>query len=251
MSSALAVKRLRTALPDLDPDLYDYLVGYLRDSSTAQTCAEDDGAELDDMLRPAFESESDALSATSTDIDGLLAELRRLLVGDNDTTPRARAGPAKLDSVFQLGKAPALSQALLPGAIDISATNKARETQVDLRKLEKAEAKLKAKAEKRQLKTGMCVAVRCGTADRPGTSSRAPSCSMPRRRRRRTRRCTWCARLDGTSLTRQAVNPLQSGADVKGKSKDIHLENIEVSYGSLRILANASLTLAYVRGPTF
>ena len=157
MSGALAARRLHEVLPALDQELYDYLAGYLRDSSTAQTCAEDDGAELDDMLRPAFESESDALAATATDIDGLLAELRRLLVGDNDSTPRARAGPAKLDSVFQLGKAPAMSQALLPGAIDISATNKARETQVDLRKLEKAEAKLKAKAEKRQLKTGMCV----------------------------------------------------------------------------------------------
>lgn len=40
------------------------------------------------------------------------------------------------------------------------------------------------------------------------------------------------------------VNPLQNASANKGKSKDIHLENIDVSFGSLRILSNATITLA-------
>lgn len=44
------------------------------------------------------------------------------------------------------------------------------------------------------------------------------------------------------------VNPLQAfDATNKGKSKDIHLENIDLSFGSLRILNGANLTLAYGR----
>lgn len=43
------------------------------------------------------------------------------------------------------------------------------------------------------------------------------------------------------------VNPLQLGGSSKGKSKDIQLSNIDVSFASNRILAGAQLTLAYGR----
>ncbi|KAI0297540.1 P-loop containing nucleoside triphosphate hydrolase protein [Multifurca ochricompacta] len=43
------------------------------------------------------------------------------------------------------------------------------------------------------------------------------------------------------------INPLQSAAASKNKSKDIHLPSIDVSFGSNRILSGASLTLAYGR----
>lgn len=43
------------------------------------------------------------------------------------------------------------------------------------------------------------------------------------------------------------VNPLQLGGAAKGKSKDIHLPSIDVSFASHRILSGASLTLAYGR----
>lgn len=42
------------------------------------------------------------------------------------------------------------------------------------------------------------------------------------------------------------VNPLDMSS-AKGKSKDIHLANIDVTFGSLRILSNAALTLAHGR----
>ena len=45
------------------------------------------------------------------------------------------------------------------------------------------------------------------------------------------------------------VNPLESisSGAAKGKNKDIHLPNIDVSFGSHRILTNAELTMAYGR----
>lgn len=43
------------------------------------------------------------------------------------------------------------------------------------------------------------------------------------------------------------VNPLQLGGANKGKSKDIHLTNIDVSFGSNRILSGADLTMAHGR----
>ncbi len=43
------------------------------------------------------------------------------------------------------------------------------------------------------------------------------------------------------------VNPLDARSASKGKSKDIHLVNIDVSFGSNRILSSANLTLAHGR----
>ena len=48
---------------------------------------------------------------------------------------------------------------------------------------------------------------------------------------------------------RDRVNPLESisSGTAKGKNKDIHLPNIDVSFGSHRILSNAELNMAYGR----
>jgi len=43
------------------------------------------------------------------------------------------------------------------------------------------------------------------------------------------------------------VNPLDARTSGKGKSKDIHLPTIDVTFGSNRILSGASLTLAHGR----
>lgn len=44
-----------------------------------------------------------------------------------------------------------------------------------------------------------------------------------------------------------AVNPLQLGSDSQAKSKDIKLDNIDISISGLRILTDAAFTLAYGR----
>ena len=138
----------------------------LRDPASAQTFEVDGGEELDSLVRPALEGES----VPEDELERLLHDLRDLMGAG--LTRASTSGPAKLDKVslhhfwlraplyclaqvVTLNGGPALHATLLAGAVDISSTNKARETQVDLRKLEKAEAKIKAKADKRAKRTGM------------------------------------------------------------------------------------------------
>jgi ABC-type cobalamin/Fe3+-siderophores transport system ATPase subunit len=124
---------------------------------------------------------------------------------------------AQIIDLKALGKA---APTLMPGQVDISSTTKARTTQVDLKKLEKAEAKIAAKATKRAKKTGMDLYEGSKLIDEKKRQEEYEAMFMQ-------------------------VNPLSAfGNAAKGKSKDIHLENIDLSFGSLRILAGASLTLA-------
>lgn len=100
--------------------------------------------------------------------------------------------------------------------VDIASVVKARDTQVNLKALEKAEAKIRAKMERRDRKNAY-------------EGSKLMDASK--------------AQKSYEELFLE-VNPLQSATASKGKSKDIALENIDVSFGSLRILSNASITLA-------
>lgn len=96
---------------------------------------------------------------------------------------------------------------------------KARDTQVNLKALEKAEAKLAQKISKRSRKTAY-------------ESSKLLEANKGQKS------------YEELFLE---VNPLQDPKANKGKSKDIHLENIDVNFGSLRILSNATLTLPHGR----
>lgn len=96
---------------------------------------------------------------------------------------------------------------------------KARDTQVNLKALEKAEAKIVAKMQKRDRKNAY-------------EGSKLMDAHK--------------AQKSYEELFLE-VNPLQSPSANKGKSKDIHLENIDVNFGSLRILSNATLTLPHGR----
>ena len=93
---------------------------------------------------------------------------------------------------------------------------------MDLNKLSKAEAKIKAKADKRSKKTGLDLYEGSRLIDANKKQQEYEDLFM-------------------------TVNPLSSFGQSKGKSKDVHLENIEVSFGSLTILAGAELTLAFGR----
>lgn len=96
---------------------------------------------------------------------------------------------------------------------------KARDTQVNLKALEKAENKLAAKMQRRNRKNAY-------------ESSKLLDANKGQKS------------YEELFLE---VNPLQDPKLSKGKSKDIHLENIDVNFGSLRILSNATLTLPHGR----
>lgn len=166
MSSA-AADLLHARVPNLDSELSDYLSSCayhalthcrscahsftdLRDPASCQSFEVDQGEELESLIRPTLEGEG----VPEDEVESLLNDLMKLMgSGLGGTT---NGGPAKLlDKVVTLNSGPALHATLLSGAVDISSTTKGRETQVDMRKLEKAEAKLKAKAEKRAKRTGL------------------------------------------------------------------------------------------------
>lgn len=108
---------------------------------------------------------------------------------------------------------------LAGGNVDLeSANSRKMESRVDRKKLEKAERKIRAKQEKKQMKTVQYESSRL--LNQPDSTMSYEEFFM-------------------------AVNPLQLGADAQNKSKDIKVDGIDVSVGGLRMLTDASLTLAY------
>ena len=215
--SLTALSIITGLLPGLDSDICNYISSFENDSDIS---SEDSEEELRDFVRPLLEGEG----IDEEDVEAAIEQIRSTR-SHLDRTSDAVAGPSsgarRLEKAIDMTNNPAISftASLANGPVDIESTTKARTTQVDLKKLEKAEAKIRAKMEKRSRRT---------------------------------------VEFEGSKLVDAAkaqkayeemymkVNPLQSAAN-KGKSKDIHLDAIDVNFGSNQILLNASLTLAHGR----
>lgn len=129
----------------------------------------------------------------------------------------------RLDQTINVGSQRNMSSTLgLSGTtVDLESANARKvESRVDKKKLEKAERKIRAKQEKKQMKTVHYEASRL--LNQPDEAMSYEEFFM-------------------------AVNPLQLGSDSQSKSKDIKLDNIDISVSGLRILTDAQLTLAYGR----
>ncbi|KAH8428872.1 putative AAA family ATPase GCN20 [Aspergillus melleus] len=129
----------------------------------------------------------------------------------------------KLDQAINVGSQRNVSSTLglAGGNVDLESANSRKvESRVDRKKLEKAERKIRAKQEKKQMKTVQYESSRL--LNQPDSTMSYEEFFM-------------------------AVNPLQLGSDSQAKSKDIKVDSIDISVGGLRILTDASLTLAYGR----
>lgn len=122
----------------------------------------------------------------------------------------------QLDKTIHMRSQQMSATIAMSGKVDLEHNTKGQASRVDLAKLAKAEAKLKAKIEKRS-----------------------------------RRDLYQGSKLIEMSQKQQSyeemfmkVNPLDLSGAAKGKSKDIHLVNIDVSFASNRILAGATLTMA-------
>lgn len=127
----------------------------------------------------------------------------------------------KLDQAINVGSQRNMSSTLglAGGNVDLESANARKvESRVDRKKLEKAERKIRAKQEKKQMKTVHYESSRLIT--QPDDTMTYEEFFM-------------------------AVNPLQLGSDSQQKSKDIKIDSIDVSVGGHRILTDASLTLAF------
>lgn len=106
----------------------------------------------------------------------------------------------------------------MSGKVDLESNTKGQASRVDLNKLAKAEAKLKAKIEKRAKKDNLYQGSKLIDMQRKQQSYEEMF---------------------------MQVNPLDLSGAAKGKSKDIHLLNIDVSFGSNRILCVLLVTWTF------
>lgn len=219
---------LRTQIPGLDHVISEYSAGYLTHASNAYV----EDANAPSPLSEAAETVTELLISASGDFTAQNAEAIRNLVekfisglsATNGVDPERQQMPftaKKLDQAINVGSQRNMSSTLglTGGNVDLESANSRKiESRVDKKKLEKAERKIRAKQEKKQMKTVQYESSRL--LNQPDESMSYEEFFM-------------------------AVNPLQLGADSQSKSKDIRVDGIDVGVGVCRILTDASLTLAY------
>ncbi|RWA14797.1 hypothetical protein EKO27_g291 [Xylaria grammica] len=220
---------IRAALPDIDPVVSEYSVGYLRHASTAWI-GEDEASDLSPLAEAASTITELLISAAgNVESAAQLDKIRALVAKWVDKYEEAnggsgeRHGPSvkRLDQAFQVGSQRNMSStlAVATGSVDLESANTRKvESKVDRKKLEKAERKIAAKQNKKQFKNVEYEASRL--LNQPESQS--------------------------YEEFYMAVNPLQLGpGGGTAKTKDIKIENADVSIGGTRILTDTDLTLAY------
>lgn len=218
---------IRTILPDIDPVVLDYSVGHLRHASTAHG---DEAAALSPLAEAGVAITellvSAAGNASGPDEDKIRELVAKWVAKYEEVNGGQRSqGPAtarRLDQTIHVGSARNMSStlAVATGTVDLESANVRKvESKVDRKKLEKAEKKIAAKQDKKRYKNVEYEASRL--LDEPESSQSYEEFYM-------------------------AVNPLQLGSSTGGnKSKDIKLDNVDVTISSLRILTGTDLTLAH------
>ncbi|OJJ41257.1 hypothetical protein ASPWEDRAFT_34780 [Aspergillus wentii DTO 134E9] len=221
---------LQTQIPGLDHVISEYSVGYLTHASKAYV----EDANAQSPLAEAADTVTELLVSASGDFSAQNEEAIRNLVGKFISSLSASDGvdaekrqmpftAKKLDQAINVGSQRNMSSTLgLTGVtVDLESANSRKvESRVDRKKLEKAERKIRAKQEKKQMKTVTYESSRL--LNQPDETMSYEEFFM-------------------------AVNPLQLGSDSQSKSKDIKVDSIDISVGGHRILTDASFTLAYGR----
>lgn len=218
---------IRTVLPNIDPVLSEYSVGYLTHASTIWSDEEEQSGPS--PLAEAASTVTDLLLSASGKPDAKIQEKIEKLVEKwvekySEANGAQRSGPSavkRLDQTFQVGSQRNISStlAVATGAVDLESANARKvESKVDRKKLEKAERKIAAKQQKKTFKTVEYEASKL--LNEPESTQSYEEFYM-------------------------AVNPLQLGSSGGNKTKDIKLDNVDVSIGGQRILTDTNFTLAY------
>ncbi|KAJ9162350.1 p-loop containing nucleoside triphosphate hydrolase protein [Coniochaeta hoffmannii] len=217
---------IRTLIPNIDPVVSEYSVGYLTHASTAFSGEDETSGES--PLSEAASAVTDILVSASGDAS-VQDQIRQLVEKWVDRYMAANGGSAeqrapvikRLDQTIQVSAQRNMSSTLAvatTGGVDLEQANARKvESKVDKKKLEKAERKIAAKQSKKTFKTVEYEASRL--LNQVDESQSYEDFYM-------------------------AVNPLQMGGS-SGKSKDIKIDNTDVSIGGLRILQDTTLTLSY------
>ncbi|KAM3086906.1 ATP-binding cassette, regulator of translational elongation [Clarireedia jacksonii] len=224
---------IKTVLPNIDPVLSEYSVGYLSHASNAYV-PESDASSLSPLAEAAASISALLISASgdpSPENETKISQLVDKWVerfnanAANGQHKQVSSAAKRLDQAIQVGAQRNMSSTLgvSVGGVDLESANSRKvESRVDRKKLEKAERKIAAKQSKKVFKAVEYEASKL--INQPDDTQSYEEFFM-------------------------AVNPLQLGSNAQGqqKSKDIKVDGIDVSIGGLRILSDTNLTLAYGR----
>ncbi|ORY04634.1 P-loop containing nucleoside triphosphate hydrolase protein [Basidiobolus meristosporus CBS 931.73] len=199
---------MREAVPNVDDPIVDYLLGWL-----AEPQNEDEDIPVHDFVGPML---VDAGGNTAA-VNALCQELSKMFDYHGLAKEQKSSGLTKLETPIHM-----LSQSHISATAKLAARNIDLEavsgrkiaSQVDQKKLEKAEKKIREKLLKRERKSN----------------------------------------YEGSKLLVKqeevellAINPILDYTTTRGKSKDIKLDNFDISFAGKRILTDASLTIAFGR----
>jgi ATP-binding cassette subfamily F protein 3 len=211
MSSYDIAEEIRNVLPDTEEVIVQYLSGYLVD----------DAGEEEDILKFARDMIESLAQGRHGVVEKLMQRLGDLLEDQLNARQKKLAAPklTKLDKVVDMGKVTMSNTIALTEGVDLESINKGKASRVDVKKLEKQEAKLKAKIEKRS-RRDLYEGSKLLTAHKKQQTYEEMF---------------------------MKINSLEASSAAKNKSKDVHLPSIDVNFGSNRILSGAQLTLAHGR----
>ncbi|WFD03345.1 hypothetical protein MOBT1_002034 [Malassezia obtusa] len=219
----MAAALLHESFPALDEPVVEYLDHVVNDAGEDPSVSV-----MDEMVRPILESavlSEPASSKTREALPALLEKLGALVAERQPVHDAQRQKLTRLDKVIDMREG-ALSTTSRydagAGSFDLALGRSDRKgTTVDVKRLERQEAKTRAKLAKREQR------------DLYQSSKLVENAKK-------------MATYEEMYLQVNPLESISSGA-AKGKNKDIHLPNIDVSFGSNRILSNAELTMAYGR----
>ena len=218
---------VRALIPNIDPIVSEYTAGYLNHASNTYSQDTDPLIEAEGVIIELLTSASGDFSEQNrTAVSNLVQKFVTQLNNEsgNDPEKRQMAPTArKLDQTINVGAQRNVSSTLglMGGNVDLESANTRKvESRVDKKKLEKAERKIRAKQDKKVMKNVEYEASRL--LNQPSEAQSYEEFFM-------------------------AVNPLQLDADSSSKSKDIKVDNIDISISGKRILSDTNLTLSYGR----
>ncbi|BEI85284.1 hypothetical protein CcaverHIS002_0506850 [Cutaneotrichosporon cavernicola] len=201
---------IRKTFPGTDEVVINYIAGLVDD-------VDEDVDDIVDQTRGMLQEGPS--SSDNKVLNDFMDRLVQYLDSQSSKRVRKAATATKLASSVQMRSQQMSATIAMSGRVDLDSVNKGQASRVDLNKLAKAEAKLKAKLEKRSKRS---LYEGSKLIDKLQQQQSYEEMFMK-------------------------VNPLDLSGAAKGKSKDIHLTNIDVSFASNRILNGATLNMSYGR----
>lgn len=212
---AICGEYIRSQFPTIDDDLYQYVEGIL-DSS------KDDFEDGDEVYEAIGEVLHEVAEKTENEVRQICVKLLEMLKGNSndENVERRKNGVNKvLNAPVHLGTMAATLEAQVEQIKSIWVTTRDDGMKVDAKKLEKAEAKLQQKQEKRSNNE---LSGRINITSQGIESASASQMT---------------SKKDSRMETKGNVNKIQ----------DIRIENFDIAYGDRILLQGADLTLAFGR----